>query len=144
MAKKRLSTKRSVAKDLTQKNKVIDLKKSLQKLDLSDMYKAEHVLQVARSVFPQMDSILCPEDMLRSAGLNDAVVDAIFDINIGSSSGCSNCHATCQNCHSCQSCDLCYTCQKEMAGSENLDFHTHEGIIRNQLMQVIQALSMHL
>ncbi len=138
---KQLKKKQSVAEDLKEKNSIKDLKATLKKSDLQDVAQVANVLEAAREIFPQIDEYLLPEEALHAAGMNRGVVDAIFETDVSGLSGCSNCHACCQNCHQCQSCDLCYTCQKEISGGDFVDMNTQEGLIRYQLMQLVQALS---
>ncbi len=139
MAEKKLKKSRALSKELAAKRKTGEAKALVKKIGTRDAKKIETVLATIRAIYPKIDDVLTPLDVLDGIGINTACPSCL------SCFSCQKC-ASCQTCDYCLKCESCNTCQKQggemgcpMEGS-NITPNPEE-IIRWQLKEAVRLLS---
>lgn len=131
--KKKLKRAGAVKRELTKSNAIRKAKSELKKIDTGDLVKIESTLKSIRAIFPSIDEILSPAELL---GAIDIPVLAACPSCLKCFT-CQSCN-TCQTCNYCQTCEACNTCQKEVTGGS---IYPYPERVKLELTEVVRYLS---
>lgn len=136
---KKLTGEQTVAKEYEKMEALAAARAALTALDVRDVEKATETIRFVREVFPEINHILTPAEIVQGifgdiAGGLDKVAACPQCLSCFT---CQNCNS-CQTCNYCQSCESCNTCQKQAAGVEVIN---PEDILRLQVVNALKILS---
>jgi len=131
--KKKLKRAGAIRGELAKTRAIREAKSELKKIDPGNLGKIESTLKTIRNIFPSIDEILTPGELL---GAIDIPVLAACPSCLKCFS-CQSCN-TCQTCNFCQSCENCNTCQKEVTGGS---IYSYPERVKFELTEVVRYLS---
>ncbi|MCZ7357697.1 MAG: hypothetical protein O8C66_00985 [Candidatus Methanoperedens sp.] len=135
MKEEKLKNDESISEQLENNKDIEEAKAMLKELKMDELNKYEDVLKTVRNIFPNLDKILTPFEIIDALGLVDIAKEGC--------QACQHCQL-CQNCNTCQTCNSCNTCQLQAHGIFEGVPRPADYLARLQLIQILKVLSKHI